>query len=162
MRLVWVVLLAALFSCGSDTTIIQNNQSQLVYSGTYLIGAHKLFWPAGQTGMLLFNVVRNISDTTWEGTPKAAVYDTKTLLKISEGNGVITARVNKHAMVPEKPYLKRIPANTEVESLIYLNVDFDKHPLVYVYWQFAPLGTQVVFPDSVSNAIPFEVFKRNF
>lgn len=162
MKTIWILLLMIFLSCSGDSIVQPNNTAPLVYSGTYLIGAHRLYWPINQSGMLVFNVVRNISNEFWDGVPKAAVYDSDTLLKINEGEGVLTSHVNKDIMVPEMPYKTRIPPHSELESLIYLNIDFDEHPLVYIYWQFAPIGAETIFPDSVSNAIPFEVFKLNF
>jgi len=158
----WVVIgivLGFLLSC-NNVTIVQPNQTvSLVYSGTYLIGSHRLYWPEGQSGMLVFNVVRNVSDEVWSGTPRAAVYDSNTLLKIGEGEGVLTSHINKDIMVPEMPYKTQIQPHSELETLIYLNINFDQHPLVYIYWQFVPLGAEITFPDSVNNIIPLRLQK---
>lgn len=111
----------------------------LSFSGVLVIGAPQIPW-TGQSGMLVYTVVRNHSEDDWRGHPEAAVYainpDGTRGELIGTGIGVLTTFVNRELFVPTDE-LKYVPGNGEREGLTFVPVDFSVYPLVYVYWRLA-------------------------
>ena len=150
-QVLWVVvssafLIVLLVGCNDDSEIVSpqtkittSGLGSLSYSGIVILGGPRIPW-TGQSGMLVFAVVKNNSDGEWRGYPEAAAYtineDNTRGELISTGQGVLTTHVNREQFIPTDQ-LSYIPGNEERESLTFVPVDFSVNPLVYVYWRFA-------------------------
>ncbi|NIR47621.1 hypothetical protein GWO43_04125 [candidate division KSB1 bacterium] len=117
---------------------ITASSDALTYSGAVVIGGEQIPW-TGQSGIVLFVVVRNNSDLDWRGHPEAAVYaidlDGSRGLLLATGKGVLTKEVNREPFAPTDN-LQYVSANSERESITFVPVDFSANPRVFVYWRF--------------------------
>lgn len=155
------ILLFALSGCSEEDALVPPRSPEaladanaLSYSGVVVIGSSTFPW-TGESGMLVFSVVRNHSDIEWEGYPEAAVYsinsDNTRGELIGIGQGVLTTHVQREDLTPSNE-LKRVPAHEEREALTFVPVDFNVHPRVYVYWRFVDTGDKMqAFQNEIIN-----------
>ncbi len=146
--LLWLVLAGMFPGCHPDADVLppipvaNQEQDGLSYSGVAVLGAPNIPW-TGQSGMLVFVVVRNHGDEVWRGRPMAAAYsiaqDGGRGRLLSTAEGVLTRRVNRETFIPTDEVLS-IPAHGERESLTFSPVDFNQNPRVFIYWRFVEKG----------------------
>jgi len=67
--------------------------------------------------------------------PVAAAFDKYSLVFIAQGRGQPTSEVNREFFTPVDR-IRYLDEGQELESLVFVPVDFREHPLVYVEWAF--------------------------